>query len=94
MMSLKVFLAFCILGIDFMIYAFFQWTYGDKRCTLARQITAHKKALKEKSQRPYLVPSQRAPLGIQERSHSVGGRVAKSEPRDPCPSGAYNERLA
>ena len=26
--SAAVFLAFCIVGIDFMIYAFFQWTYG------------------------------------------------------------------
>jgi hypothetical protein len=43
MMSLNVFLAFCILGINFMLYAFyafFQWTYGDKRSTLTRQIAA------------------------------------------------------
>jgi hypothetical protein len=27
-MSLNLFIAFCILSTDFMIYAFFQWTYG------------------------------------------------------------------
>jgi hypothetical protein len=27
-MSLNVFLAFCMLGTNFMIYAFLQWTYG------------------------------------------------------------------
>jgi hypothetical protein len=50
-MSLNVFLAFCILGVDFMIYALFQWTYGDKRRALARQIAAHKNGLREQSQR-------------------------------------------
>jgi hypothetical protein len=29
-MSLNLFLAFCILRTDFMIYAFFQWTYGAR----------------------------------------------------------------
>jgi hypothetical protein len=93
-MPLNIFLAFCILGIAFMIYAFFQWIYGDKRSTLARQIAAHKNALKEQSHRPFLLAPQKAPLGAQERSDSVGGRVAKSKPRDHRPSGAYNERLA
>ena len=52
-MSLTVFLALCILGLDCMIYVFFQWTYGDKRNALARELAAHKKALKEASRRPF-----------------------------------------
>ena len=29
-MALLTFLAFCILGCQFLIYALFQWMYGDK----------------------------------------------------------------
>ncbi|HYL86525.1 MAG TPA: hypothetical protein VE263_20035 [Candidatus Angelobacter sp.] len=55
-MSLTVFLALCILGIDFMIYAFFQWTYGDKRRAQARQLAALKTAYQNQSRRPYVSP--------------------------------------
>lgn len=54
-MSVTVFLGLCILGLDFMLYALFQWTYGDKRAALARQLAAHKKALKEQTPRPVLL---------------------------------------
>jgi hypothetical protein len=30
-MSLTVFLAFAILGCDFLLYVLFQWIYGEKR---------------------------------------------------------------
>jgi hypothetical protein len=30
-MALMVFLAFCILGCDFLLYFLFQWVYGEKR---------------------------------------------------------------
>jgi hypothetical protein len=85
-MSITVFIAFCILGLDFMIYAFFRWTYGDKRDKLARQLAARKDALKEPSPRPFLVASRKAALG--------SGRVAKSEPRGPEPSGSYKVQVA
>jgi hypothetical protein len=62
-MSLTVFLALCILGIDFMIYAFFQWTYGDKRRAQSRQLAARKNAYKTQTPRPYLVASQKAASG-------------------------------
>jgi len=58
-MSLTVFLALCILGLDFMIYELFQWTYGDKRSALARQLAAHKNVLAQQSPRPVLVAHQR-----------------------------------
>jgi len=54
-MSVTVFLALCILGLDFMLYALFQWTYGDKRAALARQLAAHKNALREQTPRPVLL---------------------------------------
>ncbi len=30
-MTATVFLAFSILGLDFLLYALFQWTYGERR---------------------------------------------------------------
>jgi hypothetical protein len=44
-MSLTVFLAFCILGLDFMIYSFFRWIYGDKRAKVQRQLPARRRKL-------------------------------------------------
>jgi hypothetical protein len=69
-MSLTVFLALCILGLDFMIYALFQWTYGDKRRALARQLAAHKNALKERSPRPVLVAHRRPLLDHKPHWHA------------------------
>jgi hypothetical protein len=57
-MSLHIFVAICILSIDFMIYAFFQWTYGDKRSAITRKLVAHKNAVRQQSRRPFLVPPQ------------------------------------
>lgn len=62
-MSLTIFLALCILGVDFMVYAFFQWTYGDKRSALVRRLAASKSAHKEQSPQPFLVASQKAVHG-------------------------------
>jgi hypothetical protein len=64
-MSLTIVFAVCILGIDFMIYALFRWTFGDKRSALARQIAAQRNALREQSARPFLVASRNAALGAQ-----------------------------
>jgi hypothetical protein len=36
-MSMTVFLAFCILGCDFMLYVLFQWIYGEKHRKHARR---------------------------------------------------------
>jgi hypothetical protein len=90
-MSLTVFLAFCILGLDFMIYAFFQWIYGERRSALARQLVARKNARKEGSPRPFLVASQKADHGSH---HPASGGVAKSKQIGPSPRGSYKERLA
>ena len=56
-MALTVFLALCILGVDFLIYVLFQWTWGDKRHSIARQVAAHRKALEGQPRQPFLVPS-------------------------------------
>lgn len=93
-MSLTVFLALCILGLDFMLYMLFQWTYGDKRRAIARKVDAHRKAFEDQSPRPFLVHSQKIPPGRQELRRSVGERPPKSKPRGLGPTGAYDERVA
>jgi len=51
-MALTVFFALCILGIDFMIYVLFQWTWGDKRRFIARQVAAHRRQFDAQSGPP------------------------------------------
>ena len=41
-MSLTLFIALCILGLDLLVYVFFQRIYGDKRSAVARQVAALK----------------------------------------------------
>jgi len=41
-MSLTVFLAFCILGCDFLLYVLFQWIYGEKHRNHARRVAARR----------------------------------------------------
>jgi hypothetical protein len=42
LVSLTVFLAFCILGCDFLLYVLFQWTYGEKHRNHARRAAARR----------------------------------------------------
>ena len=69
-MSFAVFLALCVLGLGFMFYAFFQWTYGDKRSALARQIAANKNALNERAPRPFPVADTRLQLNNNPQWHA------------------------
>ena len=41
-MSITVFLAFCILGCDFLLYALYQWIYGEKRRNRPRRSAPHR----------------------------------------------------
>jgi hypothetical protein len=65
-MSLTVFLAFCILGLDFMIYSFFRWIYGDKRAKVERQLAARRTRLDERAEGPACESR------TQTRSHRYG----------------------
>ncbi len=60
-MSITAFLTMCILGIDFLIYAMFQWTLGDKRRALERRLAGARKNpldLNEKARRPFVINSR------------------------------------
>jgi hypothetical protein len=78
-MALTVFFAICILGVDFLIYALLQWTWGDKRRSIARQVAAHRKAFDAQSGRPFLVPSREtASLRQPSASTSAGELLPRS----------------
>jgi hypothetical protein len=84
-MSLTVFLAICVLGLDFMIFVLFQWLYGEKnrnrfRRSGVRRQTTH-------SQTPlYYVSSRGNSQGTTARAdrRAIHGRpriVHKSDSR-------------
>jgi len=61
-MSSTLFLAFCILGCDLLLYILFQWTYGEKRRGLAnRRASRLSGAASAKSQPLEFVPAKRKP---------------------------------
>jgi hypothetical protein len=67
-MSLNIFLTVCVLACDFLIYAFFQWTFGEKYRRRPRRLPLQKNPRKDAieipTSRPYMVvsrsPQQRA----------------------------------
>lgn len=93
-MSLNVFLMLCILGIDFMIYAFFQWVYGDKRSAIARQVAVCRKALNEESSRPFVVNSENtANLAMQSEQPAIE-RFTRNGSTKSRLHASYRKRIA
>ena len=66
-MSLTLFLGLCILGLDFMIYVLFQWTYGDRRSEMGRKLAAYRSSMKEQAPRPFVVRSENGVVRAQEQ---------------------------
>jgi hypothetical protein len=93
-MSLNIFLMMCILGIDFMIYAFFQWVYGDKRSAITRQVAAARKELNEESPRPFVVTSENAANPAKQSEHTANERLAKNSPTKSRLHASYRKRIA
>lgn len=82
-MSAALFLAFCILGCDFLLYVLFQWTYGERRRGLSGRSQAPKTAINQPDPRPFLVAARRSAAGGVERLESVRQRTAREERSDP-----------
>ncbi len=55
-MSQAVFLVLSILGMDFLLYVLFQWTYGDRRRRIARKVQRFR------NEQPFLVRSKQQNL--------------------------------
>jgi hypothetical protein len=93
-MSLTIFLALCILGVDFLIYVLFQWTFGDKRRAMAKKLEQHRNSMQEQAPRPFVVSPGKAGPETHARMQKVRERMGKSRPRVIRARGTYNERLA
>jgi hypothetical protein len=85
-MSFSIFLGLCILGLDFLIYVLFKWTFGDKRRAIARQVAAHRNAPEAQPTRPSLVNS---PERLGERQRAATAGTEKLFPRN-----SYTTRTA
>jgi hypothetical protein len=94
-MSLTVFLALCILGLDFMIYALFQWIYGEKRRAFARQVAARKRARKEQAHSLLPAATRMAALHLSRPSPAtLTSQRAGSNPSITFRPNMYTSRTA
>src|SRR5277367_4646213 len=83
-MSVTVFLAFCILGCDFLLYVLYQFTYGEKRRGLSRRSKVKKHAImNQPDARPFLVASRRGTTARGQRHLDMRQRTAREEATDP-----------
>jgi hypothetical protein len=87
-MSATVFLAFCILGCDFLLYVLYQFTYGEKRRGLSRRSAAPKQAaMNQPDARPFLVSSRRSATARSKRLSSMRLQTARGDVTDLGQSG-------
>ena len=83
-MSVTVFLAFCILGCDFLLYVLYQFTYGEKRRGFSRRSTAPKHApMNQPDARPFLVASRRGAPARGQQLQSMRQRISRQDTTDP-----------
>ena len=83
-MSVTVFLAFCILGCDFLLYVLYQFTYGEKRRGLSRKSKSPKHAaINQPDARPFLVASRRSATARVQQLQNVRQRTTRKEVTDP-----------
>jgi hypothetical protein len=93
-MSLTVFLALCILGLDFMTYFLFKLIYGDRRSVIARRVAAQRAAARAEAAGLTYVPAKKiAPLRM-EPTQSARLRAASTSPRKPFRDNSCTKRIA
>lgn len=81
-MSATLFLAFCILGCDFLLYFLFQWTYGEKRRGLARRSRNRMSPMNQPSARPFLIASRKSAAGGTQRLQTSRRRASNDHISD------------
>jgi hypothetical protein len=94
-MSLTVFMALCILGLDFVIYVVFHRIYGDKRSAVARQVAAFKEQSSNHSgvnKRPFMGTRSRPIEGSAEKRTVKRTHAASFDGRLPTASTASDLR--
>jgi hypothetical protein len=77
-MSLGVFFALCIAGMDFLLYFLLRWLYGDKRAEIAKKVAAERRAMALDQARPFVVYSRRGGVVTQKRIRKIRQRMGRS----------------
>jgi hypothetical protein len=93
-MSLTLFLALCILGLDFMIYVLFKLLYGDRRSVIARRVAAQREAARAEASGLFLVPAKKTAPSHLEPDRSTGARVSSTSPGKLLARHSYTTRIA
>ncbi len=88
-MSLTIFLALCVLGLDFMFYFLFKLTFSDRRSLIARRVAAQRVAARAESAGLFFVPANKPTPARQDPGHSPTLRVSSTDttklfPPNPC----------
>ena len=78
-MSLGIFLALCIVGIDVLIYFLFQWMYGEKQAEIVKKVAAQRRAMAQQGGGPFLVHSNKGGAVTQERIRKIRERMGVVE---------------
>jgi len=76
MTSLNVFLAVCVVSVDFLLCVLFQWTYADRRRAMAKKLAAQRAAMEEEKVRPFVVRSRKDGPLAHARLQRVRTRMA------------------
>jgi hypothetical protein len=93
-MSLTVFLALCILGLDFMIYVLFKLLYGDRRSVVARRVAAQREAARAEAAGLTFVPATKNVPAQQEPENSPGSPVPAAASRKLFANNSFTTRIA
>jgi hypothetical protein len=89
-MSLTIFLALCILSLDFMIYVLFKLLYGDRRSAITRRVAAQRKAAQAEAAGLIFVPARKPAPPKPEPHQSSGSRVPDVQPRKTLASKPFH----
>jgi hypothetical protein len=73
-MSFNVFVAVCVIGMDFLIFVLFQWMYGDKRRAMAKKLAEFREAEARRKVMPFVAPRSEV---TQARLQKVRERMAR-----------------
>jgi len=98
-MSLTIFLALCILGLDFMIYVLFKLFFGNRRSIIARRVAAQREAARAEAARAeasglIFVSAEKSALKPPEADRSAAPRASGPKPHKPLPGNSYTTRIA
>jgi hypothetical protein len=97
-MSLTVFLAMCVLGVDFLIYFFFKLVYSEKHRLRPRRLPPEYYKENSEASSLYRVPARKdrfpCPARVVSMPRPTGRPTPKRKSGDRAPHASFAEKLA